>query len=363
MRIAIAVAVLLMLSGAVFADVNNVNLGSVQNSGISGTATTITGTYGGVTPHTHLELNARMNQLPPSDSVYQAWLIDNQSNARQSLGVFEGNFLSADMTFTAFSDTGPWDAVAVSVEPANDMNPLPDRIVALGNLPGNDVASNDFDRVAILPPDESLQRQFAMQRFNMTNQQVMALRMQGLTYRDINLVGNIAAQCDRSLQQVAQEYMQSGANLAQLASTCNTTVASLLTPAPGIAIAGARQELVPGTSMMVPNFYLTRPNGARVITYTQWQRFRNSGYSWREVAVAANISQRTGERVGDILQMTRVQGMTFAQIAMDRNIDPDDVMDVSAWPWERDGTETVIIVTPQGTMTTPPGTSTNVPNY
>ena len=30
---------------------------------------------------------------------------------------------------------------------------------------------------------------------------------------------------------------------------------------------------------------------------------------------------------------------------MDRNIDPDDVMDVSAWPWERDGTETVIIVT------------------
>ncbi len=383
MKLAIALTVLLMLSGAALADVSNITLAPVSNSGVSGTATAIAGTFGGVTPHSHLELNARLNQLPSANMVYQAWLVDNDSNTKQSLGIFEGNQISAAMTLPRFSSSmGPWDAVAVSMESANDTSPLPGTIVALGNLPGNSLSSSDFGSMAVLPQDEMFQRQIAMQRFNLTNDQITSLRMQGLTYRQIHLVGNIAANCNQSPITVAQNYMNSGADLVAVANTCNTTVAQLLTPVPFTAVAGFQGTVTPGTpyvSNTAPSYYLMRPNGARVLTYSQWQRFRNSGYDWREVAMAANISQRTGVPVGDILLQTRLQGLTFRQIAMNYGIPWSDVDNMNMWPWERDGQEVVVLVTPQGQYYYAPGSSvpatpgaadpmypapsTNVPNY
>ncbi len=354
MRTLIAATVLLMLAGAAFAAVSNVSLGPVSDSGISGATTTIIGSYGGVTPHNHAEVNVRMSQLPPSNSVYEAWLIDNDSNAKRSLGVLDGVHLNANMITPRFSGSGPWDAIAISTEPVNDSSPLPTTIVAQGMLPGSGVSSSDFTSAAVLPPDEALQMQLAMDRFNLTRDQVVAMRMDGLRYRDINLAGNIAMRCgNRSAMQVAREYVESGADLAAVAGTCNMTVAQLLNPAPVVVVAGTQQEYVPGTTMVVPNYYLRRPNGAFVVTRDQWERYRDAGYSWQEVAMAANISRMTGERVGDILRATKTQGLTFRQIAASRNIVWDDVDDVSMWPWERGGgEETIVIVTPRGTTST-----------
>jgi hypothetical protein len=65
--------------------------------------------------------------------------------------------------------------------------------------------------------------------------------------------------------------------------------------------------------------------------------------------------------VGDILRMNKIQGLTFSQIALDHNIRPTVVMDVSAWPWERDGgMETMVPVTPAPSRA--PATSAPMPS-
>ncbi len=371
--------------GAVY----NVNLGAVNNSGFSGSASTITGSFGGVTPHTHVEVNAMMNQMPSAGNVYEAWLVDNKNNVKQSLGVFDGRVLNADFTAASFSANNPWNSIAVSLEPANSMSSMPTNIVAMGSLPGSSVSAANFATAAVLPPDEPLQRQLAMQRFGLTSDQYTALRMEGLGIRDINVAANISKQCNQSPMQAADTYMRNGADLNAVAAACGISVASLLTPFP-TTVAVVPVPAVPGTvgaatpmpSVTPFTFYRTYPNGAPVLTRDQWLNYHRRGYSWVDVAIAANIASMTGDNIDDLLRAVRIQGMTWSQIALDRGLNYKMVTDVSAWPWERTGRAYVGseerslerqgatpgevgagTMTPgtSGTMTTPPSTST--PGY
>ncbi len=137
--------------------------------------------------------------------------------------------------------------------------------------------------------------------------------------------------------------LEEGQSWSQVAQACNITVAQLLEPVPLAVVAGFRAELpteAPAPGMVTPPmFYQRMPNGKPVITPFTWDQLRKRGYSWRNVAIAANITAQTGESVEKLLRMTRIQGQTWRQIAVRRALDIDAVMDVSGWPFSRNGEE------------------------
>ena len=377
------VVVLAMVSLPAPAGVRNINLTPVGAQGVSGSATTISGEIMGSNPYFNVEVNANISTPPASQMVYEAWLVDNEGNTKQSLGTFSGSMLSSRKQWAHFAE--PWDSLAISLEPAHETNPAPATIVAQGNLPGSEVSAANFMTTTILPQDESFQRQLVMQRFNLTNDQVTSLRMQGCDYGQIALVANAASKCNKTVADVSNMLM-SGQTWEQIASSCNTTVASLLTPVPLTAVAGFRAEVSPvGT----PMYYRMFPNGRPVISVYTWQLLNQQGYSWRDVAVAANIAAATGDTPEDLLRMIRIQGQTWRDIAINRGLNPDSVMDVSRWPFtqatrpmskserqmerERFGMMTtqpmqtmpsqMETMPPSGTMTTPPAPPPSGPSY
>lgn len=329
------------------AAVRNIELQPVGDTGVAGTATTIVGQITGTMPYTNVELNVRMNTPPPANMIYQAWMIDSESNFLNPLGVFQGTQFNMRTQLAQFEGTTPYDTVAVSLEPARDTDPRPTTVVSQGSLPGTQVTAADFQRLAILPPTETFQRQVAMQRFGLTTDQVTELRMAGWGYTDINLAANIAVRCNRPVIEVAQ-MLQQGQSLEQLAQACNTTVAQLLQPVPQEMVAGFIGELPPTVTPTTPGtiqpmrFYLQFPNGRPVITEMTWREYQRRGFSWQDVAMAANVAVRTGENVDDLLRMVRVQGMTWRDIAVERRISTNDVMNVDMWPFARNGEETAM---------------------
>lgn len=342
-------AALLLIAVSAWADVRNVSLSEVNDSNVTGMATVIAANIKGAMPVTNLELNARIDSAPPANMVYEAWLVDNDSNYKRSMGVFTGTSFTSNQRLLSLS---PYDSIAISLEPVNDSDPLPSTIVAMGNLPGTLVSASDFPSGVVLPANDMFQRQVIAQRFNLTNDQILALRMQGWSYSDIALVANIASRCNRPVSDISNMLLE-GQSFDQIASSCNTTVAMLFEPVPVEAVAGFRAEVTPTPGVpTAPTCYQRYPNGRCVVSRRDWEDLYKRGYTWREVAIAANIAVRTGEQVDDILYMTRVQGLTLRQIAIDRGLRVDDVMDVSAWPFGETPSAAPVMTTPPATTDT-----------
>lgn len=344
-----------------YAAVNNVNLAAVGDSGITGMATTISGEIAGATPYYNVEVNMRLNMLPSANMSYEGWLVDNDSNYKLSLGAFNLMRLNASLQLPHFRANMPYDAIAVSLEPINDTNPMPATIIAMGNLPGSSVSAADFTRVAVLPADEMFQQQAIMDRFGLNTAQFTDLRMQGWGYSDIAVVANAASRANRSPIEIARMLSQ-GQSWDQIAIASDTTVAMLLQPTPLAAVAGYRAEVQPSTAppagmIQVPMFYKQLPNGRQIITQDYWNQLSKAGYSWKDVAVAANIASMTGDKVDDLLRMVRVQGMTWRQIAVDRALDMDKVMDVSGWPFGETAMEKTPMPSAPPMTTSPSGSS------
>lgn len=352
----------LLVAVAAQADVHNVTLSAVGDSGITGTATTIIGTMTGPSPITNAEINVKLNQAPPSGQVYQAWLVDSKDNYKLSLGAFNGMMFSSRQQLVSFS---PYDSIAISQEPANDMNPMPGAIVAQGGLPGNMVTASNFATQAIVPSDESYQMAIVQQRYGLSNDQVINLRMQGFSFDRIALMANAASQCNKSVNDIASMLMQ-GQTWDQIASSCNTTVAALMQPVPMQAVAGFVGEVTPGMAaapgmVQVPVVYRRYANGRAVVTQDMWNMLADQGYSWRDVAVAANIAAVTGEDVHNLLRMVRIQGRTWRSIIVERGMDPDETMDVSQWPFGEEAGEMPRM--PQTTTVTPAPMPPSGPTY
>lgn len=337
----ITAALLLAAVPSLAANVYNVDLKSVGDSDVTGTATTISNEITGATPYFNVEVNMHLNKMPSSNMIYEGWLVDNDVNYKLSLGAFNGMMLSTRQQLLSFGSNMPYDSIAVSIEPVHDTNPMPSMIIAMGDLPGDKVSAADFMRVAVLPEDEMFQRRVVVQRFGLTDDQVTALRMDACSYPLILAVANAASRTNRSPSEIAQMLSQ-GQSWDQIASSSNTTVAMLFEPIPMEMVAGFRAEVRPSmapVSMMMqpPVFYRQLPNSRRIITQDYWNLLSRAGYSWRDVAVAANIASMTGENVDDLLRMARIQGMTWKRIAFDRAIDVDKAMDVSEWPFGEKG--------------------------
>lgn len=301
--------------------------------GVSGMATTISGDVGGPNPFHNVEVNIRMDRAPASGQVYEAWAIDSKDKVYRSLGAFNGTMFHSNTKFTHWSDAGPFDTLAVSLDQAHSTCASPVTTVAQGTLPGTSLSTADFRSMAVLPDDEAFQRTIVAQSTGLNNDQITNYRMMALSYPEIGLAANAAKRCNRSVDDVVAMLNQ-GNTWDQIATTCNTTVAMLTQPMLAVPPTMPSSVGAAGPSAMAgPNYYLRYPSGKAVVTAGDWTRLRASGYTWREVAVAANISAITGENVDDILRMVTIQGMTFQQIAMERGISYSRVSDVSRWPF------------------------------
>ena len=369
------VVVLAMASLPALAGVRNINLVPSGTQGVSGSATTISGEIGGSNPYFNVEVNANISTAPAADMVYEAWLVDTEGNAKRYIGTFNGSMLSSRFQFAHWAD--PWDALAVSLEPAHNQNLMPTTIVAQGNLPGSDVSAANFMTMAVLPQNESFIRQLVMARFNLTSDQTTSLRVQGWDYGQISLVANAAAKCNKPVADISSMLMQ-GQSWDQIASSCNTTVAALLTPVPMTAVAGFQAE-VGAPVMTAPMYYRMFPNGRPVMSLQMWQDLNQRGYSWRDVAIAANISAKTGDNPDDLLRMIRIQGQIWRDVAINRGLNVNRMMDVSQWPFtqatgpmtssemqmerERAGMMTTRPMQPAPTETMPPTPPSSGPSY
>ncbi|MDH7481826.1 MAG: anti-sigma factor [Armatimonadota bacterium] len=324
------------------ADVYNVDLKPVGDQGVSGLATIISAKVSGTSPYYNVEVNARADKAPPANMVYEAWFVDNDANYKLSLGAFTGMRFSARTRLVRFSDAMPFDMLAVSLEPADDSNPMPTTIVAQGNLPGSRVSAADFSRVAVLPEDEAFLSHIITQRFGLSSDTANDLRMRGWSYSDIAVMANAAYRCNRQVSEVAS-MLESGKTWSDIAQSCNMTVAELLTPVPRVEVAGALMELPSATApsgVVAPLLYYKRgANNAPLITQQKWNELRVRGYDWQSVAIAANIAAETGESVDDLLRIRRIQGLPWQTIIIDRALDMKKMMDVSGWPFSKDEEE------------------------
>lgn len=321
--------------------VTNVSLQSVGQSDISGTATVITGNVSGTNPFVNTEINILLSKTPSANTIYEGWLVDNDNNYKLSLGAFSGDRLVFRQHLVQFT---PYDVIAVSAEPIAEWNPMPSVIVSTGNLPGTNVSATDFTRSAVLPQDEMFQQQIIMQRFGLTADQVRDLRMMAWSYPEIAVIANAAARCNKPIGDVANMLMQ-GQSWNQIASSCNTTVAQLLEPVPVQAVAGYVGEVRPG-AVQPMTVYRVFPNGRPVVTQQMWQDLHARGYTWQDVAVAANIAAVTGDDLDTLLRMRRIQGLTWTQIAMNRGVPVEKALDISQWPFSRNAEVTTTPTSP-----------------
>lgn len=207
---------------SVAAGVHNVSLSEASGcgkAGVTGTATVIVGDISGSNPYHNVEINIRMSKAPAANMVYQGWLIDSKDNFKTSLGAFNGMSLSTRQKMVSFSDNGPYDSIAVSLEPANNTSANPSTIIAQGCLPGTAVSASDFSSTAVLPADEAFQETSITQRYRITRDQFVSLRMQGFSYSDIARMGNAAVCCNTNVNDIASQIQQ-GQTFDQVMASC-----------------------------------------------------------------------------------------------------------------------------------------------
>jgi hypothetical protein len=351
--ILIAIAALGVLAGSmVFASAYNVTLSPVGNQGVSGLATTLSGNIMGSNPYTNLEIDASMSAPPPANMVYEGWLVNSAQNVRTILGAFGGSMLTFRAKMVSFGANSPYDTIAVSLEPANSTSLTPTTIVAQGSLPGTMLTASTFNQ-AVRPAGERFLQASVMQGYKLTGQQIADLRMQGWSYPDIAMVANAAMNCPNATPASVSSELMQGETWSQIATSCSTTPAALLNPnymgmTSGVAgtmqsvgnqpmMTGAYQPMVP-----VLVYYKTYGNGQPIVTSDVWNYWQRRGYSWQDVAIAANIASMTGDDLETLLHMTRVQGMTWRDVAVDKGINPDVALDTSQWPFSRGGSNQVL---------------------
>lgn len=331
----IILAAFLLISIPVFAaGANNITLAAMGTSGVSGMATTIVSGVTGAHPYHNVEVNIKADQKPPSDMVYVGWLVDSKDNYKLNLGAFNAGKLTFRQRMISSLSSMPYDSVAISLEPANSMSVMPTTIVAQGDLPGTMLSSTDFATMAVLPDDEPFHQKAISSIFKMTSSQFNDLRMMGCSAADIALIGSVASRCKKTPNEIAS-MLSDGQSWDEISASCNMTTAMVFEPYPTQAVAGSMQmygEQGMGTVMPLMT-YRHYGNGMAIITKENWRFYHTAGYTWKDVAMAGNVAAMTGESTDDILRATTIQGQTWRQIAMDRNLDYNKVKDVSAWPF------------------------------
>ncbi|MDO8684493.1 MAG: hypothetical protein Q7N50_13545 [Armatimonadota bacterium] len=194
------------------------------------------------------------------------------------------------------------------------------------------------------PEVESYNRSFVSQYFGLSSSQIDTLRMQGMNWADIYFAANLAARTNRPVSEIASLRMQ-GMSWSDIGGRYNVASSDLSRPFISPRVAGVTAMVMPS-----PQAPILSMSGEPVLTPRDAQLYRKMGYDWRSIAIATNIALRTGDSVRDILRMTD-RGMTWPMVAREYGLDPKDVIDVSNYPYARNGE----MMMPQGTMMQPGG--------
>ncbi|MEN6372115.1 MAG: hypothetical protein ABFD64_08905 [Armatimonadota bacterium] len=188
--------------------------------------------------------------------------------------------------------------------------------------------------------------------FAVDSASVIALRQAGWAWSDIYMLAHIANQSNRPILEVANLRSQ-GLSYSNIGQHYNMTMAQLITP----SVVQTRVAGFVGEYGYQPIYYRTDLWGNPVLTRYDAERLSRMGYSWQNIAIAANISAETGASMSDILSWAD-RGYTWQQIARQYGVDPDKVMDVSKYPFSR---EPGVYTIPTNQYTTPTTTPTMQP--
>lgn len=178
-------------------------------------------------------------------------------------------------------------------------------------------------------------------QFNVDRTYIQQLRANGWSWGDIYLMSNISNKTHRPLLEIANLRSQNMA-WTDIANRYNLTAMDI-TSSPVIMtrVAGYTAEYG-----YTPIYYMTDQWGNPVLTRYEAERLSKLGYSWQDIAVAANISAKTAARVEEVLAWTD-RGYTWPQVAREYGLSPKSVMDVSQYPFAR-------VIGTRGTVTTAP---------
>lgn len=217
--------------------------------------------------------------------------------------------------------------------------------------PGTTTTTTTTTMVETMSPEvEAFNTQFLSNFYGLSSSTISSLRSQGFTWGEINFMANMAARTQRPITEIAM-YRSQGSTWPEIAGRYNVALTDVTTPfMPTSRVAGFTGQTGMMTMGMVgvPPYYLSDRYGNPVLTPTEAQAFIARGYDWRSIAVAANISARTGVPVHDILSMTD-RGMTFSQIAMQYGLRPEYITDVSLYPYSHENVTVTTTTTTYGT--------------
>lgn len=187
-----------------------------------------------------------------------------------------------------------------------------------------------------MSPDQNVFNQtFVSQQYAIPVSEIQALRNQGYSWGEVNLIANAAARTGLTTQQIVQ-MRQQGMSWQAIATQYNMPVSTLTVPCPVVAPRlSCCAALAAGpvcTRPVIPAMY--NRGGNVLLTQDEVMRFYSKGYDWTEVAIAANIARETGYPVEQVLRDMR-SGMVWQQVAQYYGVSPNTAFDVCAYPFPR----------------------------
>jgi len=183
---------------------------------------------------------------------------------------------------------------------------------------------------------ETFNTNFVASAFGIDRASIMALRQTGWSWGDIYLLANISDLSGRSVLDVAGMRSQ-GQSYSAIAAQLNLTTAQITSP----AVVETRVAGFVAEYGFEPLYYQTDPWGNPVLTRYDAKRLERMGYDWQSIAIAANIAAQTGASVSSVLAWID-RGYTWPQVARIYGVNPKRVMDVSRYPFAREGGATMM---------------------
>gem|GEM_PF-1006514 len=141
---------------------------------------------------------------------------------------------------------------------------------------------------------------------SISQQQINAMRAQGLSNSDIAMAAAISMRSGQPLSAVVNQW-QSTKNWSQVASHFNVSISDLAS-APAAASSPDAESF---NTAFVSQYYS--------IPQSQIRSLRQQGYSWEDINLMANAALRTGQPISQIASL-RSQGLSWADIATRYNV-------------------------------------------
>ena len=178
--------------------------------------------------------------------------------------------------------------------------------------------------------EESFNRTFFSQYYNIPMTQVVALRQQNWSWGAINVMANAATRTNQPISQIASLRSQ-GSSWNDIASRYNVASADFTMPMQMRTVTAMRSMAGAGPAVS-PVIYDNRGNV--LLTQDQVNYLYRSGYDWLDVAIAANISMSTGYPVQEVLMQMKT-GNTWEGIAQYYGVPPEIALNVANYPFPR----------------------------